>query len=200
MALVDLAASDGVLTVTLSRPHVLNPFTRELHVELQAALEAARGRDVDGVVVTGSGRGFCVGQDLEEIKTIRDVQAHLRTSFHPTIRAIHALAKPVVAAVNGIAAGAGVSLALACRYRVAAQSARFIPGFVGIGLVPDSGFTYFLPRLIGEARALEWSLTNRALTASDARAWGLVDEVVDDEALVDKARAHALARIAEPGV
>ena len=195
--MLEVAADQGILTLTLNRPEALNALTREFHRELQAALESARARDVHAVVITGSGRGFCVGQDLEEVRDIRDVGEHLRESFHPTILAIDGLGKPVVAAVNGIAAGAGVSLALACGHRVAAASARLIPSFIGIGLVPDSGFTYFLPRLIGAGRALEWAITNRPLSAPEAHAVGLVDAVVDDDALAGAARAFALARAAE---
>jgi 2-(1,2-epoxy-1,2-dihydrophenyl)acetyl-CoA isomerase len=176
-----LTAREGaVLTITLNRPEVYNAFNRALHDALSAALAEAADADVRAVVITGAGRGFCSGQDLKEFQEIPadgGIRQRLEETYHPNIRAIRALEKPVLAAVNGACAGAGLSLACACDVRVASAEASFVPGFVGIGLVPDSGGTWFLHRLLGFARAFEWMVSNRRLGADDALAWGLVSEV-----------------------
>src|SRR6187399_3337015 len=183
MAEVETTREGAVLTITLNRPDVLNAFTAEMHRQLVAAFKEARADDVRAVVVTGAGRGFCVGQDLNEFgEAARDIAGRLRVNYHPTIRAVRELEKPVIAAVNGPAAGAGLSFACACDLRVAAESATFVPGFVGIGLVPDAGGTWFIHRLLGFARAFEWMSSNRRLTAADALEWGIVSEVVPDDA------------------
>jgi 2-(1,2-epoxy-1,2-dihydrophenyl)acetyl-CoA isomerase len=146
---------------------------------------------VRAVVVTGAGKGFCAGQDLTEFSEPGDVSDALRATYHPNVFAIRALEKPVIAAVNGACAGAGLSFACACDIRIASDAARFVPGFVGIGLVPDAGGTYFLHRLLGAPRAFEWMTSNRKLTAAEAHAWGLVSEVVEADSLA--ARAAELA-------
>jgi len=193
MAEVETTQVEGVLTVTLNRPEVLNAFNGALHAALASALEEAQAPEVRAVVITGAGRGFCVGQDLTEFREAAgDVGERLRATYHPNVLALRALEKPVIAAVNGPAAGAGLSLAAACDIRLAAASASFVPGFVGIGLVPDSGGSLFLVRILGEARAFEWMTSNRRLDADRALAWGLVSEVVADNALT--ARAAELAR------
>jgi len=172
----------GVLTITLNRPDVFNAFNRALHAALRAALEEAAGPEVRAVVITGAGRGFCAGQDLREFSEVQDAVADaLEATYHPNIRLIRGLAKPVIAAVNGPVAGAGLSLASACDVRVASSAATFVPGFVGIGLVPDSGGSWFLHRLLGFARAFEWMSSNRRLGADEALAWGLVSEVIPAE-------------------
>lgn len=181
----------AVQTIVLNRPEKLNAFTRGMHAELQAALKEARDPEVRAVVVTGAGRAFCAGQDLTEFGEAGDVGAALRATYHPNVLAVRALEKPVIAAVNGACAGAGLSFACACDIRVAADSASFVPGFVGIGLIPDAGGTYFVHRLLGAARAFEWMSSNRRLTAAEAHAWGLVSEVVEADAL--PARAAELA-------
>jgi 2-(1,2-epoxy-1,2-dihydrophenyl)acetyl-CoA isomerase len=192
MAEVETTREGGVLTITLNRPDVLNAFNAELHRAFAAALKEARADDVRAVVVTGAGRGFCVGQDLNEFREIAgDIAERLRGGYHPNILAIRALEKPVIAAVNGPAAGAGLSLACACDVRVASDGATFVPAFINIGLVPDSGSTYFVRRLLGTARAFEWMTSGRRLTAAEAHAWGLVSEVVEAEGL--HARASGLA-------
>jgi 2-(1,2-epoxy-1,2-dihydrophenyl)acetyl-CoA isomerase len=175
-----LTSHDGaVLTITLNRPDVYNAFNVDLHAALHAALDEAAASDVRAVVVTGAGRGFCAGQDLREFReSPRDIRERLEETYHPNIRAIRALEKPVIAAVNGAAAGAGLSLACACDVRIASDAATFVPGFVGIGLVPDSGGTWFIHRLLGFARAFEWMCSNRRLSAAEALEWGLVSEVV----------------------
>jgi 2-(1,2-epoxy-1,2-dihydrophenyl)acetyl-CoA isomerase len=186
-----LTERDGaVLTITLNRPEVFNAFNAALHAALATALEEAADAAVRAVVITGAGRGFCAGQDLKEFSEMPDsIRERLERTYHPNIRAIRALPKPVIAAVNGPCAGAGLSLACACDLRIAADTATFVPGFIGIGLVPDSGGSWFVHRLLGFARAFEWMTSNRKLTAAEAHAWGLVSEVTDDLPL----RASALA-------
>jgi 2-(1,2-epoxy-1,2-dihydrophenyl)acetyl-CoA isomerase len=191
MAEVEVTRDGAVQTITLNRPEKLNAFTRGLHAELLAALKAARDPEVRAVVVTGAGRAFCAGQDLTEFGEAGDVGTALRETYHPNIEALRALEKPVIAAVNGACAGAGLSLACACDIRIASDAATFVPGFVGIGLIPDAGGTYFVHRLLGAPRAFEWMTSNRRLTAAEAHAWGLVSEVVEGDAL--SARAAELA-------
>jgi 2-(1,2-epoxy-1,2-dihydrophenyl)acetyl-CoA isomerase len=199
VAEVETSRDGGVLTITLNRPDAYNAFTTSMHAALAAALEEAAAEDVRAVVITGAGRGFCAGQDLNEFRSLdHDVGEHLAATYHPNIRAIRALGKPVIAAVNGAAAGAGLSLACACDYRVAAESASFVPGFIGIGLVPDSGGSYFVARLLGPSRAFTWMTSNRKLTAAEAHAWGLVDEVVDGDGLPARAAELAAAYAAAP--
>jgi 2-(1,2-epoxy-1,2-dihydrophenyl)acetyl-CoA isomerase len=189
---VEVSRDDAVQTITLNRPDVLNAFNSAMHAALGAALKEARSPDVRAVVITGAGRGFCVGQDLTEFREAPgDIGDRLRSGYHPNILAIRALEKPVLAAVNGPAAGAGLSLACACDVRIAADSATFVPAFINIGLVPDSGGTFFVRRLLGYARAFEWLASGRRLTAEEAHAWGLVSEVVPAGELA--ARAGALA-------
>ena len=184
--------ADAVLTIILNRPEVFNAFNAELHAALRAALEQAADPAVRAVVITGAGKGFCAGQDLKEFGEMPEsIRERLERTYHPNIRAIRALEKPVLAAVNGPCAGAGLSLAAACDIRIAADSATFVPGFIGIGLVPDSGGSWFLHRLLGYARAFEWMTSNRRLTAAEAHAWGLVSEVVESNGLA--ARAAELA-------
>ena len=188
-----LTERDGaVLTITLNRPDVFNAFNAALHVALRAALEEAAAPDVRAVVITGAGRGFCSGQDLKEFQEMPEsIQERLERTYHPNIRAIRALEKPVIASVNGPCAGAGLSLAAACDIRIAADVATFVPGFIGIGLVPDSGGSWFVHRLLGFARAFEWMTSNRKLNAAEALAWGLVSEVVEGDGLA--ARTAELA-------
>jgi 2-(1,2-epoxy-1,2-dihydrophenyl)acetyl-CoA isomerase len=192
MAEVQTAREGAVLTITLNRPDVLNAFNTEMHRALGAALRDARDPAVRAVVLTGAGRGFCVGQDLTEFREAPgDIGSRLRENYHPNVRAIRALEKPVIAAVNGVAAGAGVSIACACDVRIAADSASFIPAFINIGLIPDSGGSYFVTGILGRARAFEWLASGRKLTAVEAQAWGLVSEVVESERLA--ARVSELA-------
>jgi 2-(1,2-epoxy-1,2-dihydrophenyl)acetyl-CoA isomerase len=197
MAEVETSRDGAVLTITLNRPDVLNAFNSDMHRGLAAALKEARDAGVRAVVVTGAGRGFCVGQDLTEFREAPgDIGSRLRSNYHPNIRAIRALEKPVIAAVNGAAAGAGMSLACACDLRIAADSATFVPAFINIGLIPDSGGSYFVTRILGPARAFEWLASGRRLTAAEAHAWGLVSEVVESGALSARA-AELAAQLAE---
>ena len=186
MSEVEITRDGAVLTITLNRPDVLNALNRAVHAGLAAGLAEAKDPAVRAVVITGAGRGFCVGQDLQEFGSgAGDVAQNLRDNYHRNVLAIRALEKPVIAAVNGAAAGAGMSLALACDARIAADSASFVPAFIKIGLVPDSGGTWLVRRLLGAARAFEWLTTGRRVDAEEARAWGLVNEVVPADELLD---------------
>jgi 2-(1,2-epoxy-1,2-dihydrophenyl)acetyl-CoA isomerase len=169
----------AVLTITLNRPDVYNAFNRALHAALREALAEATDEEVRAVVVTGAGRGFCAGQDLREFQQLSgSIREALEETYHPNIRAIRALEKPVIAAINGPVAGAGLSLACACDVRIASDQATFVPGFIGVGLVPDAGGSWFIHRLLGFSRAFEWMVSNRRLSADEALVWGLVSEVV----------------------
>jgi 2-(1,2-epoxy-1,2-dihydrophenyl)acetyl-CoA isomerase len=192
MAEVEVTRDGAVLTITLNRPDVLNALNRAVHAGIAAGLEEAKDPAVRAVVITGAGRGFCVGQDLQEFSAgAGDVAQNLRDTYHRNVLAIRALEKPVIAAVNGPAAGAGMSLALACDARIAADSASFVPAFIKIGLVPDSGGTWLVRRLLGAARAFEWLTTGRRVDAEEARSWGLVNEVVPTDELPTRAREVA---------
>jgi 2-(1,2-epoxy-1,2-dihydrophenyl)acetyl-CoA isomerase len=195
---VEVARAGAVQTITLNRPEVMNAFNGALHAGLRDALKEARAADVRAVVITGAGRGFCAGQDLTEFGGGLDVRDALRATYHPNVLAIRALEKPVIAAVNGACAGAGLSLACACDIRIASDAAFFVPGFVGIGLVPDSGGTYFIHRLLGAPRAFEWMSSNRRLTAAEAHAWGLVSEVVEADAFAARTAELAADYAARP--
>jgi 2-(1,2-epoxy-1,2-dihydrophenyl)acetyl-CoA isomerase len=184
MAVVETSRDGGVLTITLNRPDVLNALNADVHDGLHSALQDASAADVRAVVITGAGRGFCVGQDLTEFREAPgDIRQRLESTYHPNIRAIRELEKPVIAAVNGVAAGAGLSFACACDIRIAADEATFIPAFINIGLIPDSSGTYFVTRILGPARTFEWFVTSRRLTAAEAHGWGLVSEVVETDTL-----------------
>jgi len=199
VAEVETSRDGGVLKITLNRPDVLNAFTAEMHRQLVGAFREARDEAVRAIVVTGAGRGFCVGQDLNEFgEAARDIAGRLRTNYHPTIRAVRSLEKPVIAAVNGPAAGAGLSFACACDLRVAAEDATFVPAFINIGLVPDMGGTFFVRRLLGTQRAFEWMTSGRRLSAAEALDWGLVSEVVPDDRLAARAAEWAAELAALP--
>ena len=179
MADVDVTREGGVLTIRLNRPDVLNALNTSVHAGIYAALQEAQDPSVRAVLITGAGRGFCVGQDLQEFKGgPGDVADNLRSNYHRNVLAIRALDKPVIAAVNGPAAGAGLSLALACDVRIASDAASFVPAFINIGLIPDSGGTWLVRRILGTARAFEWLTTGRKLNAEEARTMGIVSEVV----------------------
>jgi 2-(1,2-epoxy-1,2-dihydrophenyl)acetyl-CoA isomerase len=194
VAEVESRREGAVLTIALNRPDVLNALNGAAHSALAAALDGARDREVRAVVVTGAGRGFCVGQDLQEFRAAADdVADRVRSQYNRHARAIRSLEKPVLAVVNGPAAGAGLSLALACDVRIASDQASFVPAFLGIGLVPDTGGTWFARRLLGAARTFEWFSTGRRLTAAEALQWGLVSEVLPAGELA--ARATELAEL-----
>jgi 2-(1,2-epoxy-1,2-dihydrophenyl)acetyl-CoA isomerase len=191
VAEVEVSRDGAVQTITLNRPEVLNALDAATKRLLLDAVREARDGEVRAVVLTGAGRGFCAGQDLGEFGEAPDIGAALRAGYHPIVRGIRELEKPVIAAVNGVAAGAGLSLASVCDIRIAADAASFTPGFVRIGLIPDSGGSFFVARLLGPARAFEWMSGGRKLSAAEALAWGLVSEVVPADALA--ARAAELA-------
>jgi 2-(1,2-epoxy-1,2-dihydrophenyl)acetyl-CoA isomerase len=183
MADVESDRHGAVQRITINRPEVLNALTRSAVDELRAALEEAAHPGVRAVVLSGAGRAFCVGQDLREIAGADGVAVGtlMRRHYSPVVSCLRTLEKPVLAAVNGPAAGAGLSLALACDVRVASSAAVLLPAFLGVGLVPDVGGSLGLVRALGAPRALEWLLSGRRLGAAEALEWGLVGEVIADE-------------------
>ena len=190
---IQLETDAGVATLTLHRPDRLNSFTVAMHEEIQAALGQIRA---DGytrcLVLTGAGRGFCAGQDLSDRavapgQSAKDLGLSIEKYYIPLVLALRKMPLPVIAAVNGVAAGAGANIALACDLVIAARSASFIQSFAKIGLVPDSGGTWILPRLVGPARARALALTAEPVAAEKAEAWGMIWKAVDDSALMDEA-------------
>lgn len=183
-----------VATLTLDRPEALNALTAPVKVALREALESiAADPAVRAVILTGAGRAFCAGQDLAEREApdAEPLDVEVRERYNPVVRALRSMPQPVIAAVNGVAAGAGASLAFACDLRIAAEGARFVLAFGRIGLVPDSGASWFLPRLVGPARAAEIALVGDPVDAAEALRIGLVSRVVPGERLLDEARATA---------
>jgi len=183
---IDFKLDDGIARITLNRPDRLNSFTAEMHQELRSALgEAASARVV---VITGAGRAFCAGQDLNERAVASgghpvDLGQTVETGWNPLIKLLTTMPQPVIAQVNGVAAGAGANIALACDIVVAGRSAKFIQSFAAIGLIPDSGGSWILPRLVGQARALGLALMGEPLSAEKAEEWGLIWKCVDDDIL-----------------
>ena len=199
MAEVETSRDGAILTITLNRPDKLNAFDAATHEAFASALKEARPAEVRAVVLTGAGRGFCVGQDLSELRDgERDIAGLLRERWNRHVLALRELEKPVLAAVNGAAAGAGLALACACDIRLAAESASFVPAFVNVGLVPDTGGSYFIPHLLGPARAFEWMTSGRKLEAAEALEWGLVAEVVEEDRLLARTRERAEELAAMP--
>jgi 2-(1,2-epoxy-1,2-dihydrophenyl)acetyl-CoA isomerase len=193
-----LDVADAIATVTLDRPEALNSLTVPLKEALIATFgDLARDRSVRVVILTGAGKAFCAGQDLRERlePSAAPLATELRERYNPLILAMRRLEKPIIGAINGVAAGAGASLAFACDLRIAAEGASFLLAFGRVGLVPDSGATWFLPRLVGPAKAAEMALTADPLSAADAERFGLVSKVVPPDELLDEARAVA-ARLA----
>ena len=189
-----IEVEQGVAVLTLNRPDRLNSFTAAMHGELQAALDGIG--DARVVILTGAGRGFCAGQDLNDRAVAPgeavDLGETVEQSWNPLVRRLASMPQPVIAQVNGVAAGAGANIALACDIVVAAKSARFIQSFSALGLIPDSGGSWHLPRLVGQARALGMALTGEPITGEQAADWGLIWRAVDDEAL--DAEVDAIAR------
>lgn len=184
------------LQITLNRPDKLNCLNKSMHLALRAALQQAHDQAARAVLITGAGRGFCAGQDLGDRRPGTsdwppDLQQTLNDYFNPIIKLITSLPAPVICAVNGVAAGAGMSIALACDMVLAADSASFIQSFSKIGLVPDAGSSWILPRRVGMARAMGLALTATPLSAADAEAWGLIWKRYEDDALLQAARAMA---------
>lgn len=189
--------------ITLNRPDRLNSFTAEMHGALRAALEAADADGKRAVLLTGAGRGFCAGQDLGDRDPRRmdgppDLGKTVRDFWAPLVRQLRALPMPVICAVNGVAAGAGSSVALACDIVLAAESARFIQSFARVGLIPDTGGSWHLPRIAGRARAMGLAMTAQPLPAGTAEAWGLIWKALPDDTLMDEARALAAQLAAGP--
>ena len=196
---------DAVTRITLNRPDSLNALSEALLLELRVALQQASQDDACRcILLTGAGRGFSSGADLKDtLGTLKpgerpDLGAALHTTYHPVLREIRKAQKPVVAAINGIAAGAGLNIALACDVVVASHSAKFIQAFVRIGLIPDAGGTWTVPRLIGRARATQWLMSGEALDASKAEDWGLISAVYADEDFAEQSRALAARMAAQP--
>ncbi|MFQ5879242.1 MAG: enoyl-CoA hydratase/isomerase family protein [Dehalococcoidia bacterium] len=197
-----LKVQENVGTITFNRPEAANAINLRLAQELFAAVTQCEDDSVRAVVVTGSGPFFCAGGDVKEFASHpEDTPRHIKelaTWLHAALSRLTRLPAPVIAAVNGTAAGAGFSLAIACDLTLAAQSARFVMAYTGIGLTPDGGSTYFLPRLVGPRRTLELILTNRTLSAQEAEAWGLVSWVVADADLATEAATLASRLAAGP--
>lgn len=182
--------------ITLNRPDRLNSFNTDMHLALRQSLESARDTGQRAVVITGAGRGFCAGQDLGDRDPSKmdgppDLGHTVRTYYAPLVRLIRSLEFPVICAVNGVAAGAGANIALACDVVLAAESAKFIQSFSKVGLIPDTGGSWHLPHLIGEARAKGLTLTGQPLSAEQAEDWGLIWKCCPDASLMDEARALA---------
>ncbi|MGH7022817.1 MAG: 2-(1,2-epoxy-1,2-dihydrophenyl)acetyl-CoA isomerase PaaG [Caulobacteraceae bacterium] len=190
----------GIARLTLNRPDRLNSFTVQMHAEVAKALDEVEREGARVLVLTGAGRGFCAGQDLQDpaVTPGGDLGEALEDRYNPLIRRLSALLMPVIAAVNGVAAGAGANIALACDIVLAARSARFIQSFANIGLIPDSGGTWVLPKLAGQARALGLALTGQPLGAEQAEAWGLIWRCVDDDKLAEETDALAAKFAAAP--
>jgi 2-(1,2-epoxy-1,2-dihydrophenyl)acetyl-CoA isomerase len=197
--------TDGICTITFNRPKVYNALNDKLTFELQDALKAAeRDGDVRVVILTGEGKAFCSGQDLADLKEkyVPGYEPHLgddlRKRYNPVPRRLREMEKPTIAAVNGVAAGAGLSFALACDLRVASEKASFIEVFINVGLIPDSGSTWTLPRLVGLSKAMEMCMTGEKVDAQEALRIGLVNRVVPAESLMDETRALAATLAALP--
>ncbi|MCU5782345.1 enoyl-CoA hydratase [Alcanivorax balearicus MACL04] len=197
-ATIEFDLEGGVATLALNRPERLNSFNEQMHQEVREALSVVERDDsVRALLITGNGRGFCAGQDLSDRSVVPgaeapDLGSSIETYYNPLIRTLQRLPMPVIAAVNGVAAGAGANIALACDLVIAARSASFTQAFCKIGLVPDSGGTWQLPRLVGMARAKGLSMLGDKLSAEQAAAWGLIWQCVDDDAL--RSTATDLAR------
>lgn len=193
---IQLAKHGAWVEITLNRPDRLNSFNDEMHLALRAAIEDARDTGARAILLTGAGRGFCAGQDLgdrdpEKMGGPPDLGHTLTTYYNPLVRLIRSLDFPVICAVNGVAAGAGANLALACDIVLAGESAKFIQSFAKVGLVPDAGGSWVLSRLLGEARAKALALTAEPLSAAKAAEWGLIWKAIPDDALMNDARALA---------
>lgn len=174
-------SKDSILYITLNRPESLNAFNTEMLMELQAAFKEAEAEDIRCVVLTGAGKGFCSGQDLKDFESERKTfKEALEVKYNPLIKQIMGLPKPVICGINGVAAGAGLSLALACDFRIAVESAQLIEVFINVGLVPDSASTFTLPRIIGLARAFQMCASAEKITGAEAKKLGLVNVCVQN--------------------
>jgi 2-(1,2-epoxy-1,2-dihydrophenyl)acetyl-CoA isomerase len=201
---IEYSVDSGVALLRLNRPDALNSFTVEMHGEVREVLaSAAEDKAVRAVLITGNGRGFCAGQDLNDRavspgESMPDLGDSVENYYNPLIRRITSMEKPVICAVNGVAAGAGANIALACDIVIAARSASFIESFSKLGLIPDSGGTWHLPRLVGMARARGLAMLGPKVPAEQALEWGMIWQVVDDEALMETALGLARQMATQP--
>jgi len=187
---INFKIEENVAVITLNRPDKLNSFTTEMAYEMQSALDSCmEDSEVRCVLITGAGRAFCAGQDLDEAVAAdaASIEEHVENKYNPMVRRIRAIEKPVIAAVNGVAAGAGANLAYCCDIIVAAESAKFIQSFINIGLIPDTGGTYFLPRLVGLQKATAMMMLGEKMTAQESKELGLVYKVFSEEELLEGA-------------
>lgn len=201
---IEFEIDQGVAVLRLNRPDSLNSFTTDMHTEVREALTgAAENPEVRAVLLTGNGRGFCAGQDLNDRavapgESMPDLGDSVEKNYNPLIRLLTTMEKPVICAVNGVAAGAGANIAFACDIVIAGRSANFIESFCKLGLIPDSGGTWHLPRLVGMARAKGLAMLGPKVSAEQAEAWGMIWQVVDDEALMDTALGLAQQMATQP--
>ncbi len=186
MSTLIISKKDGIYSITLNRPDSLNAFNTEMLTELQQAFKEAESKDVRCVVLTGAGKGFCSGQDLKDFqKEKKSFKEALEEKYNPLIRQMSALPKPIICGINGVAAGAGLSLALACDFRIAVESAQLIEVFINVGLVPDSGSTFTLPRIVGLAKAFQMCSTGERISGAEAKRFGLVNVVVSNQEVLN---------------
>ena len=193
--------NNGVCEIKLNRPQVFNSFNREMAIALQEALDSCeRNNEVRAIVITGEGKAFCAGQDLSEVVDPEgpELQSIVRDHYNPIIERIRKIEKPIIAAVNGVAAGAGANIALACDVTIAKKSASFIQAFSKIGLIPDSGGTFFLPRIIGMQKALALMYTGDKVSAEQAEQLNMIYKAVDDDSFESKVRAFSETIAAMP--
>lgn len=201
---IEFVTEDGLARLTLNRPDKLNSFNALMHEEVREAMKTVQRDDsIRCLLIGGNGRGFCAGQDLSDRNVapdaeVPDLGASLEQKYNPLIRSLAKLEKPVICAVNGVAAGAGANIALACDIVIAAESAKFIQSFCNIGLVPDSGGTWALPRLVGRARAMGMALLGERISARQAEEWGLIWKCVADEELASTAEQMARHLATQP--
>lgn len=199
---IEMSVNDGAAILTLNRPNRLNSFTVEMHEEMQDALTKIESENsIRALLLTGAGRGFCAGQDLNDRAVAPggdsiDLGQSCETYWNPMVRRLSEMPIPVICAVNGVAAGAGANVALACDIVIASKSAKFIQSFANIGLIPDSGGSWILPRLIGQARAMAITLTGEPINAEKAENWGMIYKAVEDDILMQEA-TKLVARLAK---
>ncbi|MCF8276697.1 MAG: 2-(1,2-epoxy-1,2-dihydrophenyl)acetyl-CoA isomerase PaaG [Flavobacteriales bacterium] len=203
--IIDFKIEDGVAVITLNRPDKLNSFNQLMAYDVQSALDhCMENPEVRCVLITGAGRGFCAGQDLEEAiePNAASIEEHVESKYNPMVRKIRAIKKPVIAAVNGVAAGAGANLAYCCDIIVAAESAKFIQSFINIGLIPDTGGTYFLPRMVGMHKAAELMMLGEKMTAQEGKDLGIVYRVYPDAEFMESAMelAKRMAKMPTKGL
>ncbi|MBB2480492.1 enoyl-CoA hydratase/isomerase family protein [Bacillus sp. APMAM] len=190
---------DHVAWITMNRPQNLNAFNSKMKEEITKSIKlAANDKEVRAIVITGAGRAFSSGQDLQDVEVDTDYGELIRKYYNPMIRQIASTEKPIIAAVNGTAAGAGMSLALACDFRLASSKASFIEAFIHVGLVPDSGNFYYLPRMVGHAKAMELAILGEKVSAETAKEYGLVTKVISIENWDEEVEAFALKLASMP--